>query len=579
MDVGRLHDTAVLRGRDVDTTAMRERARQRRLLRLAVVLAPLALWLWYRSLTDNPIRPGLPEWLQGRPDILITIGLILLLVLLLVVPLLGAGRSPHTVFRPEETGVLLADVVGAEATKREAIDTLNLFLAHRTFQQEMGGQARRGVLFEGPPGTGKTHLAKALAGEAGVPFLFVSASAFQSMYYGQTNRKIRSFFRALRTTARREGGAIGFIEEFDAIGASRSGMGQSTMREGISGIVNELLVQMQSFDLPTGRDRAVARLVDVVNAYLPHHRQLRRPRSPAANVLVVAATNRAADLDPALLRPGRFDRIIHFGLPPRSDRQAIAAYYLGRKKHADDVRADEVAALTSSYSPVRIERLLDEALICALRCGRTAMTIADVLQAKLVTELGMSHDGEYPDLERRRIAVHEGAHALVAHLVGRRVEVASILRRADALGLVSHTEHEEQHLYTPGEIRAIIGVALAGMVAEELEYGEASSGIAADLAAATAAASQLVGSLGAGGSRISVEAAHVAGAGNLVAKVLADEASRAAVERILGEAEARVRELLVDHRDALHALSDRLLAEDELSGDEVRALVDAHLVR
>ncbi len=117
----------------------------------------------------------------------------------------------------------------------------------------MGGNARRGVLFEGLPGTGKTHLAKAMAAEAGVPFLFVSASEFQSMYYGQTNKKIRSFFKALRKAAHDEGGAIGYIEEFDAIGGSRSGMNTGSMREGIVGVVNELLVQMQSFDLPTGR--------------------------------------------------------------------------------------------------------------------------------------------------------------------------------------------------------------------------------------------------------------------------------------------------------------------------------------
>ena len=116
----------------------------------------------------------------------------------------------------------------------------------------MGGSPRRGVLFEGPPGTGKTYLAKALAAEAGVPFLFVSASAFQSMYYGQTNRKIRTYFKALRKAARAEGGAIGFIEEFDAIGGARSGMNSGSMREGIVGVVNELLVQMQSFDMPTG---------------------------------------------------------------------------------------------------------------------------------------------------------------------------------------------------------------------------------------------------------------------------------------------------------------------------------------
>ena len=221
----------------------------------------------------------------------------------------------------------LSDVVGAPQTTREAIDTLNLFLAHRTFTKELGGKPRRGVLFEGPPGTGKTYLAKAMAGEAGVPFLFVSASAFQSMYYGQTNRKIRTYFKALRKAARKEGGAIGFIEEFDAIGASRSSMGSSTMREGVTGIVSELLVQMQSFDMPTGGMKMVTRLVDFVNLWLPTTRHLRPPRTTPANVLIIAATNRAADLDPALLRPGRFDRIIHFDLPaayrPRRDRRVL----------------------------------------------------------------------------------------------------------------------------------------------------------------------------------------------------------------------------------------------------------------
>ncbi len=126
----------------------------------------------------------------------------------------------------------MSDVVGADQVRREAIDSLNLFLAHRTFTDEIGGTPRRGLLFEGAPGTGKTYLAKAMAGEAGVPFLFVSASEFQSMYYGQTNRKVRSFFKQLRKLAVAEGGAIGFIEEFDAIGMARSGMNTGSMREG-----------------------------------------------------------------------------------------------------------------------------------------------------------------------------------------------------------------------------------------------------------------------------------------------------------------------------------------------------------
>ncbi len=185
-----------------------------------------------------------------------------------------------------------------------------------------------------------------------------------------------------------------------------------------------------------------------------------------------------------------------------------------------------VAELSSGYTPVHIERLLDESLICALRAGRRAMTTVDVLDAKLVTELGLAQKVGYEPLERRRIAIHEAGHALVAELVGRKVEVASILRRSESLGLVAHGDGDERAaLRTPSDARRLIQVAFAGMAAEQLEFGEASSGIAADLASATTVAAQLVGALGAGGSRVSLEAASVPGAGNLVAKVLADEPS------------------------------------------------------
>ena len=218
----------------------------------------------------------------------------------------------------------------------------------------MGGTPRRGVLFEGPPGTGKTYMAKALAKEAGVPFFYVSSSAFQSMYYGQTNRKIRSYFKELRKAARAEGGAVGFIEEIDAIAASRAGMrmtgaawgcrrGHGTVsrsqgKEGIAGIVNELLIQLQSFDHPTRSEKLQGFVVDRLNNWLPDHRQLSKRRSTPANVLIIGATNRADDLDPALLRPGRFDRSIHFDLPNRSGRREIIDYYLDRKAHEAGAR-------------------------------------------------------------------------------------------------------------------------------------------------------------------------------------------------------------------------------------------------
>jgi cell division protease FtsH len=471
----------------------------------------------------------------------------------------------------------MTDVVGADSTKREAIATLNLFLANRTFTEELGGQARRGVLFEGAPGTGKTHLAKAMAGEAGVPFLFVSASAFQSMYFGQTNRKIRAFFRALRRSAHAEGGAIGFIEEFDAIGGARRGMGEGGGREGITGVVNELLVQMQSFDVPVGSTRVRGRLIDAVNLFLPAARQRPRPTTLPANVLVVAATNRASDLDPALLRPGRFDRVVHFGMPARAARAAIAAHYLARKAHAADVTADAVASITSGYTPVAVERLLDESLVCALRAGRRAMTWADVLEAKLLHEIGPAEPAVADAVDRERVAVHEAGHAVVAELLGRPVELITVLRHGEALGLVAHRDEEERSLQTYTEARSLVTVAMAGLAAEELRYGEASSGVAGDLEAATRLACHLVGAMGASGSRLSWAAADVAGAGNLVAKVLADDGARAAAEALLAESEAHARALLTAHQAAHTAVVDALLERDELSGDELRRIVGSPL--
>ena len=254
MELQSLGQSQVIRS-TADVAVARERVRARRLTRLRNILLPVMAWTVFRIVTGNPIEPGIPSLPESMGPFLPGIAIMVMLTLVMVVPLVGAGRSPHVLYRPSEIDVGLDDVKGNAVVVDEVVKTLNLFLAHKTFMEKMGGTARRAILFEGPPGTGKTYLAKAMAHEAGVPYLFVSSSAFQSMYYGQTNRKIRSYFKALRKFARAEGGAIGFIEEIDAIGAARSGMGGGGGREGVSGVVNELLIQLQSFDTPTTGDR------------------------------------------------------------------------------------------------------------------------------------------------------------------------------------------------------------------------------------------------------------------------------------------------------------------------------------
>ena len=576
MDVAQFQGGEVVRGRTVDATAHREQQRQRRLWKLVALLGIPLIWFWVREFSGNPVSPGLPAIIRESPELSLLAVMMVIMLGMMVVPMMVAGRSSHTVLRPKDSAIRLADVVGATATKREAVDTLNIFLNHQQFRQQMGGSARRGVLFEGPPGTGKTYLAKALAAEAGVPFLFISGTQFESMFYGQTNRKIRSYFKALRKAARKEGGAIGFIEEFDAIGLSRTGMGKGNGREG--SIVNELLVQMQSFDLPTAGQKFTNTIIDSLNRLLPDSMSLPRPKLTMDNVLLIAATNRAADLDPALMRPGRFDRSIHFDLPPRSDRLEIAEYYLARKAHDITVSAAFIADLTAGYTPVRIERLLDESLVLALRAGNGEMNFKNVIDAQMVTEVGLSHDvGYHPD-EKRRVAMHEAGHALLAALAGRDVKLASILRRSGSLGLVAHGDVDERYLRTPTEAHQLMVIAMGGRAAEIQEFGEASSGIASDLQAATIIAAQLVGMLGASSSLLSLDAAEMTGAHNLVAKVLHDAVAREKADQLMNAAADRAACTLLEHRRALLALADALCEQDELNGDQVHAIVAGAMV-
>ncbi len=577
----------------IDVAEARERDRRRRLRRIVFVLSPLGVWLWWRILTGNPVSPGLPDfgpdailWLPG-------LALILILGLVLVLPMLGNGRSPHTIYLPEQIEVGFDDVRGLGGVLGEVHHTLEVFLNHARFRAEMGGNPRRGVLFEGPPGTGKTHIAKAMAREAGVPFLYVSSTAFQSMWYGATSRKIRTFFRALRKVARRDGGAIGFIEEIDAIGGKRGNVAsaapatdsaharveRSAMAQGTGGVVNELLVQMQSFDEPTRPERVRNALVRFANRFLPAHRQLKTIRPGFSNILLIGATNRVDSLDPALLRPGRFDRILHFGLPGRRDRRDLIDYFLTTKVHTaaldTDEERDRLAAATMGYSPASLERLFDEALLVALRADRGALNPADLKQAQMEVEIGLPHPVDYPDDERATIAVHESGHAVMAYLVGkRRLELLSIVKRRDSLGLLAHRDEEERFTRRASEMRAMLQISFGGMVAEEVFFGEAGTGPASDLMAATQLAADMVGSYGMGDSLVSLRAMdRGVFEDNMVSKVVGDARARKTLERILTEARRETARLLMEHRYLITALRDALLEKEELFEDEIMEIL------
>ena len=338
---------------------------------------------------------------------------------------------------------------------------------------------------------------------------------------------------------------------------------------------------MQSFDDPPVGRRMLNSLTEVVNTLLPATLQLRKAPLVPANILVIGATNRAGDLDPALLRPGRFDRSVYFDLPSRSGRREIIDYYLGKKAHDAELDGaalrDRLAAMTSGYSPVMIEHLLDEALVWAIRRGAPGLSWADVQRAKMTEEIGLAQPVEYTEAERRTIATHESGHATIAYLAGttRRLDVLSIIKRADALGLMGHSEKEERFLRTQSELEAHIQIALGGLVAEELFFGEITSGPAADLAAATTSAALMVGALGMAGSLISYEAVQPGGNANLTAKVIATDEGRDKVEAILVGNKAKVMSMLDEHRHIVEALRDALLQREELIAEEILQVINA----
>ena len=597
----------VLTMHSADVGLSRETSRRRRWVKLTVVFLSVAAVLSWRFV----VAPGNVVPLPHVDPFLLTIILFFgLLVLLAGGQQFMSARSPHVTYRPEQIETTLADVVGIDGVKEDVVRSLNLFLAHKTFSQEMGGTPRRGLLFEGAPGTGKTHLARAMAREAGVPFLFVSATSFQSMWYGATAKKIRSYFKALRKAARKEGGAIGFIEEIDAIATSRGGVATGMtslavagcygtaslpstyaaaagvlktpfMSEGTGGVVNEMLVQMQSFDALTGWQRLGGWFVDRINLFLSPQRQLSRPKLIPTNVLLIAATNRADSLDPALLRPGRFDRRLTFELPAKDGRRTLIDHFLTRKAHTDELNSekrDALAAVTQGYTPVMIEHLFDEALVNAVRRGERAMTWKDVEHARLVEEVGMGQPVGYTDHEMRLIATHEAGHATLAWLTApqRRLEVLTIVKRRNALGMLAHGDREDVFTRSRSELKALIQIAMGGQCAEEMFFGDISTGPGGDLLYATNAAAEMVGAHGMNGSLVSYMAIQNSSFSdtNIVGRVLADERGRDAVEALLQAQKVEAKRLLEENRHLVEALRDALLERHELVGTEITDVLE-----
>jgi cell division protease FtsH len=576
-----------------DVFRQRERTRLKKVVR-AIVIVALIDYLLYR-LWSSGFSLGMPHF---GSDAIFFIPPLVMLIAIIGMPLmmLMNGRSPHITVYPEQVETGLTDIKGLDNQVEEVRRSLDVFLGYATFREELGGTPRRGILFEGPPGTGKTFLAKAMAKQAGVPFLFIPAPAFQSMWQGMSAFRIRSFFRKLRKAARKEGGAIGFIEEIDAVAMTRGGgspavpaptdLSRTTSAffggGDANNMVNELLIQMQSFDQPPLGRRMKAKIISWINGYLPPSWQMTPMRAEYSNILLIAATNRGDSLDPALLRPGRFDRRLYFDVPTKHERRELIDFFLVRKAHEDELdmseTRDRVASETFGYTPVMIEHLFDEALLVALRDGRREMRLRDVMDAKFDEEVGLKQTTAYTDFDREAVATHEAGHATVAYFLGkgRRLEVLSIIKRRGSLGLLAHSDEEERLTRTRSEIESGIAIALGGLAAEELCLGESGTGPGADLAHATGLAAQMVGSFGMAGSLISYEAVADGplSKSNLVGKVLANAETKQKVEDILTSQRERVAAVLEENRDVHTALVQALLERDELVRDDILEVIE-----
>jgi ATP-dependent Zn protease len=301
------------------------------------------------------------------------------------------------------------------------------------------------------------------------------------------------------------------------------------------------------------------------------------PHVPSYNILVMAATNRAQVLDPALLRPGRFDRKIHVGLPDKEGRTDVISYYLAKVAHKP-LDIEKFAQVTIGYSPARIKNIINEALIVALQDGREALTWEDIWQAKLIDEIGLKQPVKYTDKEKVMTAVHEAGHAVTGHELrseDARIQVITIIKRQEALGLVSSMEREERYSSTKEDLLDIIRVKMAGMVAEEIWFGTSTSGVGGDLQQATMLALQYVGQFGMGKHLLSysVIPTNAAGGEQTIAFMLSRDEIRDEVDALLKQCKAEVTEILKKRRFAVERIRDELLEREELVGDQLEALM------
>ncbi len=456
------------------------------------------------------------------------------------------GKSSAKVYIASETGIKFTDVAGEDEAKENLMEVVD-FLHNPRKYQEIGAKMPKGVLLVGPPGTGKTLLAKAVAGEAEVPFFSISGSEFVEMFVGMGANKVRDLFRQ----ANEKAPCIVFIDEIDTIGKKRGGAGSGSNDEREQ-TLNQLLTEMDGFEGSKG-------------------------------VVILAATNRPETLDPALLRPGRFDRRVPVELPDLKGREAILKVHAARVKIGEDVDFNAIARAASGASGAELANMVNEAALRAVRQGRKFVTQADLQESIEVVIAGYQKKNKIlTDHERLVVSYHEIGHALVAALQTHSAPVAKITiipRTSGALGYTMQVEQEERNLMSREELENQIATLTGGRAAEELVFHSITTGASNDIEKATKVARAMVARYGMTEDfdMVALETVTDQYMGGDAALACAPETSaridQMVVDIVKGQHE-KARKLLKDNEGKLHELSKYLCEKETITGEEFMRILE-----
>ena len=458
---------------------------------------------------------------------------------------LNMGKNKVKIYDRKELKTTFADVAGVDEAKEELREIVE-FLSNPKKYQRLGGRIPKGVLLLGPPGCGKTLLARAVAGEANVPFFFMSGSEFVEMFVGLGAARVRELFQQ----AKEKAPALVFLDEIDTIGKGRAGAGGAGLgaHDEREQTLNQLLVEMDGFDASKG-------------------------------VIIMAATNRPDVLDPALVRPGRFDRQVVVDRPDLKGREEILRVHARGVALSPNVELRTIAARTPGFTGADLENVVNEAALLAARREKNAVTMDELEEAIDRSSMGLERKSRVMSpKEKRRVASHEMGHALVAHYSENLDPVHRITiipRGTAALGLTMTRPLEDRFLATEPELKDTLAYAMGGRVAEELVYGEISTGAQNDLEKATQIARAMVSEYGMSEKVGPLSLGHddpnaFFSSGPRISSGTAEKIDEE-VSRLLSEAHDQAERLLMEHRDLLDRLGELLLVVETIDGEELEA--------